>query len=237
MPWFETRAMRLSRVKNAIANYPFYDRPHKQKPKLLRQAQDNFDYFMRVRLHRLEFFQGWLQTHFDVNPSFNGDGASAVSRWLDRYGEALLSDDDRDQYSFPYYSKSWTKENPTYSVIFDLGIFVGEFVIEKRPWCHWALMQETPDKPSIKKSLAKLKPALFFQPKGDPMAPIDVAWFVLSDRRSPGTPTPRAGKGELVRWIKQFMYNARATDEDLVSFSLRDVDRESFDKIPMTKRN
>lgn len=92
----------------------------------------------------------------------------------------------------------WTKENPTYCVIFDLGMFVGEFVIEKRPWCHWALMQETPDKPSIKKSIAKLQPALFFQPKGDPMDPIGVAWLVLSDRRSPGIPTPRVGKGELV---------------------------------------
>ena len=151
-----------SSVKEATANYPFYDRPHKQKPTLLYEAQENFDYFMRVRLDRLALFQSWLMTHFDVNASLDRDGASAASRWVDRYGDALLGDLDRDQFSFPYYSKSWTKGNPGYSVIFDLGIFIGEFVIEKRPWCRWALMQETPDKPSIKRSISKLQPSLFF---------------------------------------------------------------------------
>jgi hypothetical protein len=234
MLWFETRAIKLSRVKSASANYPFYDRPHKQKPKFQRQAQENFDYFMRVRLQRLGFFQGWLRTHFNVNPSFDSGGASAVSRWVDRYGEALLGGNDRDQYFFPHYSKSWTEENPGYSVIFDLGIFVGEFVIEKRPWCHWALMQETPDKPSVQKSIAKLQPALFFHSKWDPMDPFNVAWGVLSDRHRG---IPKASKGELMRWIKQFMYNARTADESPGSFSLKDIDRESFDIIPTTKRD
>jgi hypothetical protein len=221
----------LLRIKDAIADYPFYDRPCKQKPKLLHQVQENFDYFMRVRLDRLAFFQSWLQTHFDVHASFDSDGALAVSRWLDRYGEGLLSGHDRDQYSFPQYSKWWTKEDPTYSVIFDLGIFVGEFVIEKRPWCRWALMQETPDKPSIKKSITKLQPSLFFHPKYDPMDAIGVAWFVLSDRRS-GERVARAGKSQLIGWIKQFLYNARTAYGSSYSFSLKDVDRESFDRMP-----
>jgi|SRR5882762_1815560 len=237
MLWFQTREKRLARIKEATASYPFYDRPHKQKPTLLYEAQENFDYFMRVRLDRLAFFQHWLMTHFDVNTSFDSDGASAVCRWVDRYGDALLGDRDRDQFSFPYYSMSWIKDNPGYSVIFDLGIFVGEFVIEKRPWCRWALVQETPDKPWIKRSIAKLQPALFFRRKWDPMNPIGVAWHVLCEERG-GTRVARAGKGELVRWIKQFMYNARtAYESSSDSFSLKDIDRESFDRMPMIERD
>jgi len=188
---------------------------------------------MRVRLDRLAFFQNWLLTHFAVNATFDSAGASAVGRWVDRYGDVLLGGQDRDRFEFPYHSKAWTKDNPGYSVIFDLGIFIGEFVIEKRPWCRWELTQETPDKPSINKSIAKLRPALFFHRKWDPMNPIGVAWHVLCEERA-GMRIARAGKGALVEWIKQFMYNARVPyDKTLGTFSLRDVDRESFDRMVM----
>jgi hypothetical protein len=233
MLWFETRAKRLSRVKQATANYPFYDRPYKRKPTRLSEAEENFDYFMRVRLERLAFFQHWLKTNFSVIASFDSDGASSVDRWVNRYGDALLGDLDRDQFWFPYYSKSWTQDNPGYSVIFDLGIFIGEFVIDKRPWCRWALMQETPDKPWIKRSIAKLQPALFFQRNADAMDAMQVAWGALYKERA-GTRMIWAGKGKLVGWIKLFMYTARvAYESPFASYSLKDTDRESFDRMPM----
>src|SRR4051794_15389754 len=111
MLWFQTRAKRVLLVEKATANYPFYDRPHKQKPTRFYEAEENFDYFMRVRLDRLALFQRWLMTHFAVNATFDSDGASAVCRWVNRYGDALLGDRDRDRFSFPYYSKAWTKDN------------------------------------------------------------------------------------------------------------------------------
>jgi hypothetical protein len=236
MLWFETRAKRMLRIKEAMVDYSFYDRPHKRKPKVLHEAQENLEYFMRVRLERLALFRSWLHTHFDVDASFDSDGAFKTSRWLDRYAEGLLSSNDRDQQSFPHYSKWWTEKDPTYSVLFDLGIFVGEFVIEKRPWCRWELVQETPDKPWTKKSIAKLGPSLSFHPDWDSMNPIGIPWFVLSDKRS-GLLVPRAGKGELYRWIKQFLYNARSAYESGARFSVESVDRESFERMPMIVRN
>jgi len=236
MFWFETRKKRLLRIEEAMAGYSFYDRPHKRKPSELHEAQENFDYFMHVRLERLASFRSWLHTHFDVNASFDSDGVFKTSQWLDRYAEGLISSNDRDQHSFPLYSKWWTEKDPTYSVLFDLGIFVGEFVIDKRPWCRWELMQETPDKAWIKKSIAKLRPSLSFHQDWDSMNAINIPWFVLSDRRS-GQRVARAGKGQLSRWIKQFLYNARTAYESGASFSLEAVDRESFERMPMIARD
>ncbi len=230
---FQTRVTKLSKVRQAIGNYPFYDRPHKQAPKQEFQAGENFTYFDSARQYRLEFFQDWLRRYFDLNASFDAVGAHTVSQWADRYGEGLLGDNDHNEFFFPHYSRSWTQENSGYNVIFDLGIFIGEFVIAKRSQCRWALMQETPDKPWIKRSVSKLHPSIYYASGADGMAPFNVAWGVLSDRHRgiPALNGLKARKGALVRSIKQFLYIARLSQEKDIIFSVDDIDRENLDVV------
>jgi hypothetical protein len=239
MFWFETRKKRRRRMQDAMANYPFYDRPHKGKPRTPHQAHENFEYFMSVRLERLASLQSWLHAHFDVNASFDGDGVLKTSQWLDRYAEGLIGNHDQEQHEFPQHSKWWTREAPSYSVLFDLGIFVGEFVIDKRPWCYWELTQGTPDKHWVKRSIAKLGPELRFHPAADAMSAMNTPWCVITDKqrvitdKRPGAFLLRARRGEFIRSIKRFLYNARTAYEPDQNFSLKAIDRESFERMPM----
>jgi hypothetical protein len=218
---FETRSMKISRVKRASASYPLYDPPHK-KPKRRPQAEDNFDYFMRVRLGRLAFFQQWLRTNFDLTSSLDRDGVIAISQWADRYGCGLFGDEFDDPLFFRAYGRDWTGSYTGYNVIFDLGIFVGEFVIGKRPPTCWALAQ------------TREAPQLVYQPRVEGMAPFNVAWAVLSERHRGIAALDfrvKAGKNELVRWIKQFMYLARTRERERLGFSRETIDKESLDLV------
>ena len=224
--WFESQRSKKSRLEQALKNYPFYDRPHKYRQKSFVQAQENFDYFMNVRAERLAYFQAWMRHLFNIDASLDASGASAISKWVDYNGELILLNSDEDEIFFPFYSKAWTPENPGYSVIFDLGIYIGEMIVAKRLPSKWALMQETPDQPYITKSNAKLVPTVFIQPDEDGLAPFNAAWGTLVDKRQ-----GRIRSGALIQIIKQFLYVARISNRESQAFSPKKIIEEKFDII------
>ena len=69
------------RTKRALVGYPIYEVPHKREECTLSEAeiQENYSYFMRVRLERLAHFQSWLKRKFQVDAPVNGDGLRAVN--------------------------------------------------------------------------------------------------------------------------------------------------------------
>ncbi|HXY57739.1 MAG TPA: hypothetical protein VEH76_04080 [Methylocystis sp.] len=233
--WFESRKAKKSRVDQALAGYPFYDRPNKKRPKSLSQVQENFAYFQCVREERLRHFQDWLRQSFNVDATLDASGASAVSGWADRDGGAILGEDDQNEYFFPFFSKSWTPEHPGYSVIFDLGIYVGEMIVAKRPGCRWALTPETPGKSFVPRSLVRSQPSVFYRRGGEGLAPFNVAWGSLADKHRgiPSLGGRKACDGGLMRWVRTFLYVVRNTDPKL--FSPKEIDKESFDVIAIGK--
>lgn len=74
--------LKHARARRALRGYPLYDVPHKQAEGTLseKEARENFDYFMRVRLERLAFFQEWLKKNFGVNATLDGDGVRPQRR-------------------------------------------------------------------------------------------------------------------------------------------------------------
>ena len=74
--------LRHWKVRRAIVGYPLYDVPNKQAEETLDEArvQENFAYFMRVRLDRLANFQKWLREWFGVRASLDGNGLLASMR-------------------------------------------------------------------------------------------------------------------------------------------------------------
>src|SRR5258708_37602086 len=75
-------------ARRALRGYPLYDVPHKRAEGKMSEAeaQQNFDYFMHVRLSRLAHFTDWLRNNFAVNAALDGEGLRAVGRWADDYG-------------------------------------------------------------------------------------------------------------------------------------------------------
>jgi hypothetical protein len=130
------------RTRRAIVGYPLYDPPHKKRETTLEEQliRDNFNYFMQVRLERLAFFQEWLRRHFGTTASIEGDGVRALNDWVNGYGGALIGDDiASSQSSFETYTPDWEGTNAGLNVIIDIAIFIGEYLISKRPRLHWEI--------------------------------------------------------------------------------------------------
>jgi len=132
---------RKAKLERALGEYPLYDPPHKVEEYLLsrEQAAENFDYFMRVRLERVAYFQGWLQRHFGVTVTLDEQGVRALSRWGNKYAGFLLvkGTDGGPNRSYFTYDPPWMGENAGHNVLLDMGITLGEAIIANCPKVHW----------------------------------------------------------------------------------------------------
>jgi len=150
-------------ARRASRGYPLYDVPHKQSERTMTEAeaQENFHYFMSVRLHRLAYFLEWLRENFAVNATLNGEGLTAVSNWADEYGGGLI------QYEGHVALEIWANYRPIWdaayaglNVMIDIGIFQGEYLMVKRPKLHWEIYRGQEVEPATYGSIQFMKPCL-----------------------------------------------------------------------------
>jgi hypothetical protein len=151
-------------ARRALRGYPVYDVPHKDAEGKMGEAraQENFDYFMRVRLGRLAYFTGWLRKNFGVEAILNGEGLQAVSRWTEAYGGGLIGGDDFLTMMKIYgtYQPRWEGALAGYNVMIDIGIFEGEYLIVKRPRLRWEIYRGHEIEPETFNSIDFMKPCL-----------------------------------------------------------------------------
>jgi hypothetical protein len=139
--------LKHAKARRAIADYPIYDVPNKQEEGTLDEprVRENFAYFMRVHLDRLAFFQKWLREWFEVRATLDGDGLLALNEWVNAYGGGLIGEYPRRATIFATYQPAWTGEYIGYNVMVDIGIFVGEYLIAKRPQLYWVIYRGHPN--------------------------------------------------------------------------------------------
>jgi hypothetical protein len=132
------------RVQRAVSEYLLYNPPHTGKEQNLseQEVQENFDYFMKVRLDRLAYFQNWLRGKFGVNPSLDGEGILALEAWVRAFGGGLLDDEVSRRAIFYAYDPVWLGKYRSFNVMADIGIFIGEYLISKRPRLHWDILRK-----------------------------------------------------------------------------------------------
>jgi hypothetical protein len=135
------------KARRAIRDYPLYDVPNKREEETLDEprVQENFAYFMEVRLDRLAYFQNWLREWFGVRASLDGDGLLSLNAWINRYGGGLIGDEPDVMTIFATYEPAWLGDYAGYNVMIDIGIFVGEYLIAKRPQLHWEIYRGHPE--------------------------------------------------------------------------------------------
>jgi hypothetical protein len=89
----------------------------------------------------------------------DGDGLLAVNEWVNAYGGGLIGDHFNEATIFATYRPAWVGEYAGYNVMIDLGIFLGEYLIAKRPQLHWEIYRGHPDEdgeltgPNLKRPL------------------------------------------------------------------------------------
>ncbi len=207
------------RAKRAVQGYPLYDVPHKQAEGTLREsgAQENFDYFMRVRLDRLALFQKWLLMNFGVKATLDGDGVRAVSRWVDDYGGGLIGDEFDTMTIFATYQPRWEGDYVGYNVMIDIGIFLGEYLISKRPRLRWEIYRGHAVEPATFKSVGYMRPKLGGMPRGWVDDVLTTGFGLVAGNRSAShlrLGEPPSERGVLIRRAKSVLYLSKLPDGD-----------------------
>jgi hypothetical protein len=160
--------LRTSRLERALVGYPQYDPPHKVEERLLSReaAAENFDYFMRVRLDRLAYFQTWLREQFGFRISLDEKGILAFCRWRSKYAGFLLTKgpDGYPTDSYFTYSPRWNGENIGHNVVFDTGIFLGEAILANCPKLRWDFDPTSAVLPKSAKELRETPGMSFWRP-------------------------------------------------------------------------
>jgi hypothetical protein len=141
------------RVRSAMQDYPVYEppNPHNEIELPANKAKENFDYFLRQRSARLQYFRDFMKK-FGIDAETTDDCLKAVSDWFVRYGGLLLHFQPRDiatLHAFMNYDPPWTGEHVGTNVVWDLGTYIGECVIARRPRGRWDLNTGNPDPISL----------------------------------------------------------------------------------------
>jgi hypothetical protein len=202
-------------ARRAVQNYPLYDVPHKQVEQSLNEigVQENFAYFMRVKLSRLYFFKNWLRKSFDVDVDIDGGGLRKLSEWVDRYGGALIGDEADRQLIFENYQPRWEGRYAGYNVMIDLGIFLGEYLIKKCPKLFWEIDRGIDIEPSSYEPTDFRKPCLGGMPRLWKSFPLITGYGAIANSRDLALiRTYKAPQDVLVRAAQSTLYKSRLPD-------------------------
>jgi hypothetical protein len=130
-----------ARIRREMCGYPSYRPPFAKEAGQLtiEEGEQNFAYFLAHKYDRLGSLKQLLAT-FGVSLSFDDAGIREVGAWFHRFGGHLIHP-DRYQSAIAYRSfvLEWTGAHRGLNVIWDLGIFAGEFIIRLNPACEWTL--------------------------------------------------------------------------------------------------
>jgi hypothetical protein len=128
--------LRERQLKRALVGYPLYAPPHSGVEWTMpaTQARGNFDFFVAQRRHRIDVLKRFLAP-FNVSLDFTDGAKQALDRWLAAYGALLFVSETG--ISFLTHEPEWTGPRASLNVIFDIGIYLGEFAIAESPWLRW----------------------------------------------------------------------------------------------------
>src|SRR5262249_579311 len=145
------------RMFDLLSDYPVYEPLHRQGPNFLRDQQgnqsaeerlqsvrafvargeENLAHLMAHRDERLTALRNFL-LRFDVTLALDDPGLQAVSAWRPgNIGVLVANHRDHATRQAFFQHASWVGKWCGLNVIFDLGVFLGECVIARRPKLRW----------------------------------------------------------------------------------------------------
>lgn len=127
-----------AKLRRALADYPIYAPPRRGLAALMAapQAEENFAHFLSQKEARIEALKALLGK-FGLHLAFDEATKAALDRWLHRYGGLLYVAETRP--SFFTHDPVWDGARRSLNVIFDLGVYLGEFAIRETPGLSWGL--------------------------------------------------------------------------------------------------
>lgn len=151
--------------------------------------------------------------------TLDGDGLRAVSRWCDGYGGGLVEINLRNPQLiyvsavYTTYQPLWEGSLAGYNVIIDLGIFLGEYLITKRPRLYWEIYRGHQVEPDTFGSSGFMKPCLGGMPRLWKPDPLGVgARLVGSARQLSILGSRGVDADKLVKAAKSTLYLSKLPD-------------------------
>lgn len=215
---YPTLLFKHLKVRRALGDYPLYDVPNKQEERTLDEThvQENFAYFMRVRVDRLASFQKWLREWFGVRATLNGDGLLALNTWVNAYGGGLVGDYPNRAKIYATYQPVWVGEYAGYNVMVDIGIFIGEYLIAKRPRLCWEIYRGDPNDEGELTGPNLKRPQLGGFPRGWGDDVLGLAYGAAVDARKMshiGHDPLVSDRGGMIKHCKQTLHLANVLDD------------------------
>ncbi|MCG5238121.1 hypothetical protein [Xanthobacter oligotrophicus] len=130
------------RMSRALVDYPIYAPPHLSRESELTddEAQENFDYFMKMKNQRLQMFLDWMWRNFHVRLSFKPESIDQFDLWARCYNGTIVAEEPYViSQSYQSYNPAWTGRFIGCNLIMDAGIYLGEYLIDKRPMIQWEI--------------------------------------------------------------------------------------------------
>jgi hypothetical protein len=129
------------RIAKALRDYPEYVPPHRGDYASLSrtQGEENFAYFLEQKPRRLDSLNRLL-AELDVSAMLDDAGVRRVSAWVHRYsghlvGKDIISSSD----AYHSFTPPWTDANRGLNAVWDLGIYIGEYVTSVHSSHKWGL--------------------------------------------------------------------------------------------------
>jgi hypothetical protein len=125
------------KVWDALADYPIYSPPFRGTHPVLSQSEikANYDYFLEQKSLRLEYLAKYLARFF-VELHLSHEALPDLEKWLYRYGGYLIPGSAM-RMALDGYGLTWLGEYHGVNIIYDISIFVGDFVVSKNKNARW----------------------------------------------------------------------------------------------------
>ena len=127
------------KISSALHGYDMYSPPHKSNESSLteEEAKENFDFFMISKNNRVMVFIKWIEDNFYINLDYSADSIAKLSDWMAIYAPVIVRVRKNLFISYYKYNPEWNGKFIGCNLIFDIGLYIGEYLIKKRSFLHW----------------------------------------------------------------------------------------------------
>lgn len=132
------------KLKFNIGSYIPYLPPHRGGSDILddKSAEDNFDYFLKNKDKRCILLEKFVKKLEFVDMNFSINDVCVIERFSRRYGGLLFVANSYLVSDYRSQNQEWSGKNIGCSIMFDIGIYIGEIFIRNYNGFYWGIYKK-----------------------------------------------------------------------------------------------
>lgn len=163
-----------TRLSIAVPRYPIYTPPHPAAERTLSEpeAKENFSYFIETAEYRVQYLSNWLKYYFGIYLDYSKYGLLSMQDWMNMHGGPLVARNEKILDGYINYDPKWEGDLRSCNIIYDIGTYIGQYLIKKRQFLKWEMLKSTSFESFDRDFEYYNKPTLggSYYPIGDPLS-------------------------------------------------------------------